>query len=54
MKLMRKTFGVSSSSSIGTFLGSPMEIDGRTTTPLNDIQLRIQKKILLGNSFTFR
>lgn len=42
---MRRPLGVPNSNSFGAYLGCPMEVDGRNTTPLNDIISRIRQKI---------
>ena len=45
MKLMRKPLGVPNSNSFGSYLGCPMEVDGRNSSPLNAITLKIHQKI---------
>lgn len=45
-KIMRKLLGVANKNKIGTYLGCPMEVDGRSTSVFKDIITKTANKIL--------
>lgn len=46
MKIMRRPLGVESKSTIGNYLGCPMEVDGRNTWSFNTLITKTVDKIL--------
>lgn len=46
MKIMRRPLGVESKSTVGNYLGCPMEVDGRNTWSFNTLITKTVDKIL--------